>query len=145
MKKILTYFLILSCFVFAGCKKNEIPAAKRIDEKWALQKIEYQYFNSSGELMFSQTDIERSNSYILLYADLNFDLYFERELTNGTYSLGNNMINLTYPKPSNSGSAKDTTVSYTISKKSSAEFAFFNEKVVPEGKEKATLYFLREY
>ncbi|WP_026897540.1 hypothetical protein [Daejeonella oryzae] len=137
------FIFLLQALLFS-CKK-EIPAARRLDEKWQLERIIYDYYNPSGELTYSDSEISRSESYILLFADLKFDLFYDRELTQGTYTLGNNLLNLSFLKPSSNGIRKDTTVVYTISKKSSSQFIFFNEKLVSDGKEKATLYFKREY
>ena len=139
-------FAMISSSLFYSCKKKEIPSPRRLDEKWALEKIDYDYYNLAGELIFSESESNRSGSYILLFADLKFDLFYERALTQGTYTLGNDKLNLSYLKPSSSANpGKDTTVNYTIIKKKSSEFAFYNEKVVPTGKEKASLFFRREY
>jgi hypothetical protein len=138
-------FAIISSF-FYSCKKQAIPPPHRVDEKWALEKIDYDYYNLAGELVFSESEGNRSGSYMLLFADLKFDLFYQRELTQGTYTLGNNKLNLSYVKPSSgSNPGKDTTVNYSIIKKKSAEFSFYSEKEVPTGKEKATLFFTREY
>lgn len=140
MKKLVPYLLLMLILpaLLPSCKKDKTEdGPQTVSEKWFFEKVVEEEYNTAGVVVNTDTDTEWTvNDYLLLQPDGKFELAQDGEKINGTYTVKNAVMTLTYQETS----TISTTITVTVVEKTSSKFTFYSEEMFQGAKYRATVY-----
>ena len=138
MKKVLTFlmFLMVIAMAASSCKKDKTEEPElATQEKWLLQKANFQEFDSGNLVVDSLTDSTyTAQDYLALQTENQFEWVTDGQKINGTYKIENSVLFLA----NQSGSLQATIVQKTAS-----DFVFYWDETGATKRIRYTFYYTK--
>ena len=135
MKKNLIYLFValFMPMIILSCKKDKADEPQVTAERWLLQKVMLQEYDSADGLTDSLTDSNFTvNDYLALQSDGQFEWVTGGQKINGAYKIENSFLLL---------SNRTGSLQASIIQKSLSAFTFFWEEADSQGKIRYTFYY----
>lgn len=143
MRKLLPWLLVIWMIpaIISSCKKDRNDEPQSVGEKWFFDRVVSEEYDATGSVVDTETDsVWTTADYFTLASDGNFDLVQDGQRLRGIYSIENSVMSLTYTQITSSNTSVSVTTRAPVVEKTSTNFTFYVEEVVPTGKFRATFY-----